>query len=97
MVNESLEMASIRVKDRLMSLQFTHLEVRVQEQCIIIYSMENGSPAVRASLRHLPGDRYSISLANHRGEWQPTPYAGTVEEVLRLLTGKLVFALARWQ
>lgn len=95
-MNESLERARSAIQDWLEKRQLAHLSVAADDLRLVLYSTEDDVPALRASFTPLQGGRYALDLANHRGNWQPTPYAGTVGELLRLLEEKLAFALARW-
>ncbi|MFC5469041.1 hypothetical protein ACFPPD_09925 [Cohnella suwonensis] len=74
-----------------------HLKVRMHERNLVIYSEENGIEMPRAVFSLFPGNRFLLCVANHKGKWQPTPFIGTAAEVWKALTGKLAFALARWE
>ncbi|CAM3765239.1 hypothetical protein COLU111180_07335 [Cohnella lubricantis] len=86
------------IQNKLHSLALNHLNVRVHSRSIFIYSTENEEPAeaYRAAMTLLPHNMFLLSIANHRGKWQPLPYVGTAPELLDVLTNKLAFALVRW-
>jgi hypothetical protein len=84
------------LQQSLHSLQYTHLLVRAGRKHLVIYSQENKEEVLRARLTRLRQDDYRLSVANHRGVLEPTPYVGTLADLLQVLTGKLAAVLARW-
>lgn len=92
----ALSIAHILIQSKLHALAHTHLMVRIHERTLFIYSMENNEEAYRAALTMFPGNRFILSIANHRGHWQPMPFIGSAQELLPVLTKKFAFALARW-
>lgn len=75
---------------------FTHLNVRKHGKHLVIYSMENGEKVNRARLTKVTAQYYQIGMADHRGKWESTPFRGTMEEMVTLLTSDFGFALAPW-
>lgn len=81
---------------RMQELGMTHIHVRTQGKNIIVFSIERNSPAKRAIFTCMPDNDYTLCLSDPRGKWQLIPVVGELPDMLDLLTGKLVFALARW-
>lgn len=84
------------LQESLHNLQYTHLLVRAGRKHLVIYSQENETEVPRAQLTRVRQDDYRLSVANHRGVLKPTPYIGTPNDLLQVLTGKLAAVLARW-
>ncbi|MCD9020344.1 hypothetical protein [Cohnella silvisoli] len=92
----ALHFAHMLIQNKLHALELTHLWVRTHGRNLIIYSIEHQEEVNRAILTLFPGNAYLLCIANHRGNWQPTPFVGTLPQQMSILTGKLAFALSRW-
>lgn len=92
----ALHWAHMLIQKKLQALDFTHLSVRIQDSNFVIYSIEYQNEAHRAILTRFRSNEYMLCIANHRGNWQPTPFIGTLSELMAILTGRLAFVLARW-
>ncbi|WP_373894351.1 hypothetical protein ACUL41_00245 [Virgibacillus natechei] len=75
---------------------FIHLNVRKHGDHLVIYSTEDGEKVNRARLTKVTAQYYQIGMADHRGRWESTPFRGTMEEMVTLLTTDFNFALAPW-
>jgi len=92
----ALEIAENDIQHMLRQMRLTHLNVRTKSNSVIIYSVESDGEAIRAILTLAPGNEFVLSIANHRGKWHLVPSVGELPVMLELLTGDLVFTLARW-
>ena len=72
---------------------FPHLRVRVHGPHRIIYTEDEDGPWNRARLTFLQGGLYQLSMADHRGRWEPTPFEGTLNDVLTTLVNDFAFML----
>lgn len=75
---------------------FDHLHVRVHGTHLILYLLDDGEPVNRARLTKVTVQYYTLSMADYRGRWEATPYRGTFDEIVKLLTEQFGFALAPW-
>ncbi|MDG0808072.1 hypothetical protein [Cohnella rhizosphaerae] len=75
---------------------FDHLHVRVHGTHLILYLLDEGEPVNRARLTKVTVQYYTLSMADYRGHWKATPYRGTLDEIVKLLTEQFGFALAPW-
>lgn len=92
----SLHLAHTFLQYNLHSMQFTHLLVRVQQSQLVVYSKEQDEEVTRALFTEFRKNGYLLSVANHRGKLQPTPFVGTLGDLIPVLTSKLAAVLARW-
>ncbi|WP_027092265.1 hypothetical protein [Cohnella thermotolerans] len=92
----SLHMAHTFLQFNLHAMNFTHLFVRVENDNLVVYSREDGEEVTRALLTQIHRNGYLLSIACPRGGLQPTPYVGTLGDLIPILTGKLAAVLARW-
>ena len=90
---EALSQAA-EVERTLHAKGFPHLRVRVHGPHLIIYTQDEDGPWNRARLTSLPGGHYQLGMADRRGRWEPTPFEGTLNEVLPTLLSDFAFALA---
>ncbi|QJD86444.1 hypothetical protein [Cohnella herbarum] len=92
----ALELAKTFIQNKLQAMAMTHLHVRRQGRCLIVYSVEWDEVAIRAILTLMPRNDFVLSIANHRGKWQLIPLVGPLPEMMAVLTEDLAFSLARW-
>lgn len=91
-----LRLALVFLQHYLHAMRFTHLYVRAENASLVVYSCENGEPAVRAIFIQVRDHDFLLGIAGPRGRIQTTPYVGSLGDLLPVLTGKLVAVLARW-
>lgn len=91
-VNAGIEQAVL--VDLLEQHDAKHLLVRTRGEHLIIYSMDDNAPTNRARLTKVSVQYYTLSMANHKGTWESTPYRGTLYDIVKLLMGQFAFALA---
>lgn len=73
-----------------------HLSVRVYGKQLTIYSGVPGDAENRARLTQLRPRQYRLDMAGHSGRWEPTPYHGTLRELLAQLIDEFGFVLVPW-
>ncbi|QQK74232.1 hypothetical protein HUG15_20905 [Salicibibacter cibarius] len=96
MVEPIMSAAKSTLKDALHEQGFTHLNVRTHGPHLVIYSEEDGEKVNRARLTRFNDQTYELSMSNHRGKWEATPFSGTMAEMLTLLTKQFPFTLTEW-
>ena len=95
------------VRERLLPLLERHdatrgLYVKTRGNQLILGRREDFGPAYepedddRARLTHLGGDAFGLSVKRHTGKWEKTPFSGTLEEMVEVMTGTLQHLLADW-
>lgn len=95
------------VRDRLLSLLEQHettrgLYVNVRGKQLILGRREAFGPALppedddRVRLIHLAGDSFGLSVKRHTGRWEKTPFSGTLEQLVEVMTGPMQHLLADW-
>jgi hypothetical protein len=73
-----------------------HLSVRVYGKQLTIYSGTPADPDNRARLTQLRPSHYRLDMAGRGGRWEPTPYHGTLRELLAQLIDEFGFVLVPW-
>lgn len=93
-------MADIFLKSRCSSIEknfndrgLHHLRVLARGNHLVIYSEEGNEKINRARLTPLKGNTYVLGMADHRGKWESTPFTGTIQELIEMLTTQFSFAL----
>ena len=93
MAQNPLKTTCLSIKSYLHQHGFTHLQVMTQGKHLIIYSTYDGEKEPRARLGQIKAGVYRLGMANHRGQWEATPYIGTVDELLEILVQQFAFIL----
>lgn len=81
------------LKKALQDEGFNHLHVMVRSTHLIIYSQYDDEKENRARLSHIARGQYQLSMADHLGKWEATPYTGDLNEMANLLTNEFGFTL----
>ena len=58
----------------------THLKVTARASNIVIFSVHGSEKENRCRFAKAQGNAYNLHMADHMGEWEPTPYTGTIDE-----------------
>jgi hypothetical protein len=93
MPSKSLKVECERVQEILHNKGFNHLNVLVRGTHLIIYSRDNNEKINRVRLTKLDHKNYQLSMANHRGKWEPTPYIVNINNLITMLIQDFSFAL----
>lgn len=72
---------------------FPHLHVRAYGQHLVIFTQEEDERWNRARLTALRSGQYQLGMADRRGKWEPTPFTGTLTELLTMLVNDFAFVL----
>ena len=62
-----------------------HLKVTTRGTNIVVFSECDGVKDNRFRFSKLSGATYALHVADHKGKWEPTPYAGSITELLGLI------------
>ncbi|SDI72719.1 sirohydrochlorin chelatase [Natribacillus halophilus] len=95
MVQRIMNASKTMLEDTLHEHGFTHLNVRTHGSHLVIYSEEDMVKVNRARLTRFNLQTYELSICNHRGEWEATPFSGTMAEMLTLIIEKFPHTLSR--
>ena len=71
----------------------THLHVTVRASNIVIYSQHGKDKDNRCRFVKLSANTFSLHMADHRGKWEPTPFTGSLEELIELVIEKFGWVL----
>jgi hypothetical protein len=89
----SLKETAKKVEQIIHNKGFKHLYVYSMSDHLVIYSKDGDEKINRSRLSFIQKNNYQLSMADHRGKWEATPYTGTLDELLDLLTNDFAFAL----
>lgn len=71
----------------------SHLRVTKRGDSLSILSGETGDTMKHARLTYLGSNEWGLSLPTHTGRWEPTPFTGTMDDILDTLTNNFGFYL----
>ena len=60
----------------------THMCVRRRGARLTASSVDDGETVKHARFTALPRQQWALELADHRGRWEPTPFAGSLQELV---------------
>lgn len=86
----------ILLESELHERAFDHLQVRPHGSLLVIFFLEEGERVNRARLTKVSVQYVILSIADHRGMSEATPFHGTMTEIVTLLTEQFSFALVPW-
>ena len=72
---------------------FAHLHVRASAPHLVIHTKDEAERWNRARLTSLRSGQYQLGMADRRGKWEPTPFTGTLTELLTMLVNDFAFVL----
>lgn len=90
-----IETAAYRLETALGKSSFQHLRVKTRGQALTILSgkTDNVWPHARLSRNSPKGNSWRLSFPNRRGRWDKTPFVGSLDEMVALLTRDFAFHL----
>jgi len=93
MVKKSLKKQADIVEKHLHNKGFKHLFVLIRTNNIVIYSKDGSNIENRARLTFIQDSTFQLSMADHTGRWEMTPFQGDLDELLKTITEDFSFAL----
>lgn len=82
-----------KIKSRLKETGLNHLNVGVRGRNIVIYSEHDGEKENRCRFTDISRGMYELGMADHNGKWEPTPFEGTIEELLEMVLTQFEWVL----
>jgi len=82
----SNEAAREEIGELLQAQELTHLGVLTRGRHVVIYSEEMDEKVPRVRFARIGHEKYELDIANHRGAWEPTPFAGTLAELFAIVS-----------
>ncbi len=83
----------IKVLALLHAKGLTHLKVTTRASNIVIYSENGNDKENRCRFVQGPRNTYILHMADHKGRWEATPFMGTVDELVELITTQFGWVL----
>jgi hypothetical protein len=82
------------VEDTLQKKGLTHLKVSRRGASIAVYSDdEDGGKDKRCRFTYVKTGLYILNMANSSGKWEPTPFEGTLREMLDMIIEQFPWTL----
>jgi len=90
------EFASNNILRLLKERGINHLHIQSRGDHLMLYSLEDEEKNNRVRFTRLSVNIYQLSIANHQGRWEKTPFTGTIPELVEMLFEQLSFVLAEY-
>lgn len=84
------------VDRELKSKGYNYLKTVARGSNIIIYTEENGEKVNRFRLTKIKADTFLLGMADSRGRWEPTPYEGSIKELISMIIEQFPWVLVKW-
>jgi hypothetical protein len=75
-----------KVMELLQEKGLAHLKVMSRASNIVIYCERGNEKENRCRFVKMPENEYNLHMADHLGKWEPTPFTGTIEDLVELIT-----------
>jgi hypothetical protein len=85
MAHPTLQQTAETVLQSLHKQGLTHLNAIARGANIVVFSEYDGVKDNCFRLSKLSGTSYALHVADHKGTWEATPYAGSATELLELI------------
>ena len=92
-----IESAKDKIEGKLSQMELKHLHVTARGKNIVIYSEFAGNKENRCRFTNLSGATYELGMADHNGKWEPTPFEGTVDELLEMVMTEFEWVLCDFE
>jgi len=94
MVAATLDRDKTYVEKKFQEKELKHLKVTKRGVNIVIYSDdEESGKDNRCRFTYVKSGQYILNMANHKGKWEPTPFKGTLEELLEMVIEQFPWTL----
>ena len=89
----SLEAEKQFVENKLLESELNHLKVTKRGVNIVVYSADESGKENRCRFTYIKPGVFILNMANHSGRWEPTPFEGTLEELLEMVIEQFPWTL----
>ena len=96
MANKTKGEDCILVEKSLEGKEYSHLKVSSRGLDIIVYSEDMGEKIKRCKFTKKGQNIYVLSMADHTGRWEVTPFEGPLLELMEMVKANFGFRLCQW-
>ena len=89
-----MQMEMSKLTKMLIAHGLSHLKVGARGNSIYIFSEFEGKKENRCRLSQISKNNYKLSMANHNGKWENTPFNGNSEELLDMIMSDFEWVLS---
>ena len=97
MTTALLEKEITYIENTLQENELTHLKVSKRGDNIVIYSEGVNGKENRCRFINKKRGMFNLNMANHTGRWEPTPFEGSLEELLEMVIGQFPWTLTNYE
>ncbi len=90
------QFASEKILQLLKEQGVEHLYIQARGDHLVLYSLEDEEKINRVRFTRLSVNKYQLSMADHKGRWEKTPFTGTIPELVDMLIEQFSFVLAEY-
>lgn len=80
-----IETEVIKISKRLKKASVDYLKISTRGNSISVFSEYEGKRENRCRFTQLLNSTYILSIANHNGKWESTPFEGSIDELFEIV------------
>ncbi len=88
--------ASDKILQLLKEQGIEHLHIQARGDHLVLYFLEDEEKINRVRFTRLAVNKYQLSMADHKGRWEKSPFTGTIPELVDMLIEQFSFMLAEY-
>jgi len=92
----SLEQEKLFIENKLQERELNHLKVTKRGVNIAIYSEDEKGKDNRCRFTYIRPGVFILNMANHTGRWEPTPFEGSIEELLKMVIEQFPWTITNY-
>jgi len=92
----SLETEKFFIESKLKEKELNHLKVAKRGVNIVVYSEDKNNKENRCRFTFIEPGSFILNMANHSGKWEPTPFEGSLDELLEMVIEQFPWTLTNY-
>ena len=96
MATTSLDQEKIYVENKLKEKKLYHLKVSKRGINLVVYSEDENGKENRCRFTNIKSGLFILNMAKHTGKWEPTPFEGSLAELLEMVIEQFPWTLTNY-
>ena len=96
MASISLDLEKLFVESKLQEKELYHLKVTKRGVNIVVYSEDENGKVNRCRFTYIKRGLFILNMANYSGKWEPTPFEGSLNELLEMVIEQFPWTLTNY-
>jgi len=97
MATMSYEQEKAYIEGKLHEKDLKHLKVTKRGDSLVVYSEDSNGKENRCRFTYKKRGIYNLSMSNHTGRWEATPFEESLEELLEMVIEQFPWTLIDYE